>query len=175
MQRKFSNYLLFAAAVVILAGGLKIAGWLPMLTQRDLMRKYASVEDVRAELSIREIRVPSYFPQNLSWPPSTVLAQGKPFPALIMEFEQAGGKSAGLVISQSRSASFRTDGRIRIAQLKEKVGYPLKGRDATLEVGTCGNGDPCSRISWTEGNTHIAVAARATPLELIKVAESMLR
>ncbi|HZW36744.1 MAG: hypothetical protein ACM319_02465 [Deltaproteobacteria bacterium] len=175
MQRKFSNYLLFAAAVVLLAGGLKLAGWLPMLTQRDLMRKYASVEDVRAELSIREIHVPSYFPQNLSWPPSTVLAQGKPFPALIMEFEQAGGKSAGLVISQSRSASFRTDGRIRIAQLKEKVDYPLKGRVATLEVGTCGNGEPCSRVSWTEGNTYITVSARSTPLELIKVAESMLR
>jgi hypothetical protein len=175
MHRKFSNYLLFAAAIVVLAAGLKIAGWLPMLAERDLMRKYDSVEDVKAELSIREVRVPSYFPQNLSWPPSTVLAQGKPFPAIIMEFGQADGKSAGLVISQSLSASFRTDGRIRIAQLKEKVGYPLRGRDATLEVGTCGNGEPCSRVSWTEGNTHITVAARSTPLELIKVAESMLR
>jgi len=175
MPRKFPNYLLFAAAVAILLAGLKLAGWMPLLAQRDLMRKYKSVEDVKAELSIREIYVPSYFPQNLSWPPSAVLAQGKPFPALIMEFGQTEGTSAGLVISQSLSDTFRTDGKIRMAQLKEKVRYPLKGRDSTLEVGTCSSGEPCSRVSWKEGNTHITVMARSTPLELIKVAESMLR
>jgi hypothetical protein len=175
MPKPFARYLLFAAAVAILLGGLKVAGWLPLLAQKDLLRTYKSVEDVKSELSIREIYVPSYFPQNLSWPPSTVLAQGKPFPALIMVFGQVEGKGAGLVISQSLSHSFRTDGKIRIVQFKEKVRYPLKGRDSLLEVGTCGNGEPCSRLSWKEGNTHITVIARSTPLELIKVAESMLR
>ena len=175
MPGKFPNYLLFAVAVAVLLGGLKLAGWLPLLAQKDLLRPYGSVEDVKAELSIREIYVPSYFPQNLSWPPSTVLAQGKPFPAIIMEFGQAEGKSAGLVISQSLSDTFRTDGKIRIVQLKEKVRYPLKGRDSLLEVGTCANGEPCSRVSWKEGSTYITVMARSTPFELIKVAESMLR
>jgi hypothetical protein len=175
MPRKFSNYLLFAAGVVLLLGGLKLAGWLPLMAQKDLLRKYKTVEDVKSELGIREIYVPSYFPQNLSWPPSTVLAQGKPFPALVMEFGQIEGTSAGLVISQSLSDTFRTDGKIRIVQLKEKVRYPLKGRDSLLEVGTSAGGEPCARVSWREGNYHITVTARSTPFELIKVAESMLR
>ena len=175
MPRKLPGYLLFAAAVAVLLGGLKIMGRLPLLAQRDLLRQYESVEAAKAELSIRQIYVPSYFPQNLSWPPSTVLAQGKPFPALIMEFGQAEGASAGLVVSQSLSETFRTDGKIRIVQLKEKVRYPLKGRDSLLEVGTCGAGEPCSRVSWKEGDTHIVVMARSTPFELIQVAESMLR
>lgn len=175
MPGRFPNYLLFVAAVAILLGGLKLAGWLPLLAQRDLLREYKSIEDVKAELPIRQIYVPSYFPQDLSWPPSAVLAQGKPFPAIIMEFGQAEGKSAGLVISQSLSGAFRADGRIRIVQLKEKVRYPLKGRDSVLEVGTCGDGEPCSRVSWKEGNTHIDVMARSAPMELIRVAESMLQ
>lgn len=174
MARRLPNYLLFAAAIAILLGALKLAGWLPLLAQKDLLRAYKSVEDVRSELSFRQIYVPSYFPQNLSWPPSAVLAQAKPFPALIMEFGQAEGKSAGLVISQSLSETFRTDGKIRITRLKEMVRYPLKGRDSLLEVGTCGNEDPCSRVSWKEGTTYISVMARSSPLELIRVAESML-
>lgn len=175
MPRKFPSFLLFAALVAILLGGLKLMGWLPLLAQKDLLREYKSVEDVKAELNIREIHVPSYFPQDLSWPPSTVLAQGKPFPAIIMEFGRMEGKGAGLVISQALSDTFRTDGKIRIAQLKEKVRYPLKGRDSVLEVGTGGNGEPCSRLSWKEGNHRMTVTARTTPLELIKVAESMIR
>lgn len=175
MPVRVSNYLLFAAAVAIFVGGLKLAGWVPLAAQKDLLREYKSVEDVKAELSIRQIYVPSYFPQNLSWPPSAVLAQAKPFPAVIMEFGQTEGTSAGLVISQALSDTFRADGKIRIVELKERVRYPLKGRDSVLEVGTCSRGEPCSRVSWKEGNTHIVVAARSTPLELIQVAESMLK
>lgn len=175
MPRKFPNYLLFAAGVALLLGGLKLAGWLPLLAQKDLLRNYSTVEEVKAELGLREIFVPSYFPQNLSWPPSAVLAQGKPFPALIMEFGQVEGPSAGLVISQSLSDSFRSDGKIRFENLKEKVRYPLKGRDSTLEVGTGAGGGPCARLSWKEGIYHMTVTARSTPFELIKVAESMLR
>jgi hypothetical protein len=36
-------------------------------------------------------------------------------------------------------------------------------------------GEPCSRISWREKDVRITVLARLTPIELMKVAESMLR
>jgi hypothetical protein len=92
-----------------------------------------------------------------------------------MEFGQVEGPSAGLVISQSLSDTFRSDGKIRFEHLKEKVRYPLKGRDSTLEVGSTAGGEPCARVSWKEGIYHMTVTARSTPFELIKVAESMLR
>jgi len=64
---------------------------------------------------------------------------------------------------------------MEISRVRERATYPLKGRSAILEVGFCGNGEPCSRISWREKNVRITVLARLTPFELLKVAESMLR
>lgn len=175
MKKNILSLLSFAAAIAVLIAGIKIFNWIPLRVERDLMKRYGSIEEVRTELNVREILVPSYFPQDLNWPPSTILAQGKPFPAVIMEFGQSGNRETVLVIAQSVSENFLSDGRIKIVQLKEKVKYPLKGRDAVLEVGFGRKGEPCSRISWKEGRYRVTVTAKSTPLELIKVAESMLR
>jgi hypothetical protein len=62
----------------------KIANYLPMALQKDTMRKYKSIKEVKSKLNIRDVYIPSYFPQIL-WPPSTILAQDKPFVAIILE------------------------------------------------------------------------------------------
>lgn len=175
MKRGILRFLAFAGAVAVLAGGLKILSWIPAVAQKDVLREYADVEEARATTSIGKIFVPSYFPQNLAWPPSRILAQGKPFPALIMEFEKVGGKEVALLISQSASEDFSSAGKVRMLEVTESVPYPLKGRDALLEVGVCERDEPCAGISWGEGTYRIVVRARTTPFELIKIAESMLK
>jgi hypothetical protein len=92
-----------------------------------------------------------------------------------MEFEQIGTRETVLVISQALADDFRADDKIRITQLKERVKYPLKGRDSVLEVGFCKKGETCSRVSWKEGKVRIEVMAKSSPFEMLKVAESMLR
>lgn len=175
MRRKIVGLAAFAATVAVLVAGLKLLHRVPQVAQRDLMRKYSTVEEVKGVLQIRDIYAPSYYPQNLGWPPSTILAQGRPFPAVVMEFEKTGGKDTVLVISQAASAEFRAAGRIRFLEVVETLRYSLKGRDALLEVGRCARGEQCAGISWTEGEFRIAVQAKSSPFELIRIAESMVR
>lgn len=175
MGKTFLRIFTFAAAVGILAGGLKLINWVPLVAQKDLLRKYNDIQEVKTELGIRDVIIPSYFPQSLAWPPSVVLAQGKPYPAVVMEFGQMGTRETVLVISQALSDDFRADDKIRITQLKERVNYLLKGRDSVLEIGFCKKGEVCSRVSWKEGKVRIDVMAKSSPFEMLKVAESMLR
>lgn len=175
MRGKILGFFAFSAGVGILVLGLKFFNWLPLMVQTGSMREYKDVEEVKGALQITTIFIPSYFPQHLGWPPSKILAQGKPFPAVIMEFDKMAGKDTMLLISQSTSEDFLPEEKIKIIKVKESVFYPVKGRDALLRVGVCQRDEPCSGISWKEGEYRIHVLAKSTPFELIKIAESMLR
>lgn len=165
----------FAIGIAILVGATMAVNWVPVVVQGDLLREYGSVDALSASLPALPVYAPSYFPQDLRWPPSRILAQGRPYPAVLMEFERRRSGGTALVISQSAGGEFRPDGKVRIVKLKEKTSYSLKGRSARLEVGACEDGATCSRIAWTEGTYRIDVTGRSVPLELIRVAESMIR
>lgn len=178
MRSKAFGSLAFAAGLAILIIALKTLNWFPLIAQKDLMRRYGDFEEMRTALGIRQVFVPSYFPEDFRWPPTGILAQGKPYPAVIMEFERSGeGKTreVGMMIYQAAEDGFSPGGTLVISRIREQATYPLKGRPAILEVGSGVNGEPCSRISWREKDVRITVLARLTPFELMKVAESMLR
>ncbi len=166
-------YFLLAIAAVIIA--LQILHWLPMVLQKDTLRKYGSVEEVRTKLNIKELYVPSYFPQSITWPPTEILAQARPYPAVLMVFNRAGTQDATLIVSQAASDAFPGHILITFDRITENVPYLLKDRKAFLEVGTCKNADSCSRLTWTEGTSRITLTMKSPPFELIRIAESMLR
>ena len=178
MKSKAIGFLAFAAGLAILVIALKALNWFPLAAQQDLMRRYGDFEEMRMALGIRQVYVPSYFPENFRWPPTGILAQGKPFPAVIMEFGRSGeGKTGevGMMIYQATEDGFSPGGTLVISRVRERATYLLKGRPAILEVGSGVKGEPCSRISWREKDVRITVLARLTPFELMKVAESMLQ
>jgi hypothetical protein len=175
MRKIIRSLLSFGAAVGLLVVVLQLLNGMPLLVQKDLLRTYGDLDEVRSALRIAPILVPSYFPQDLSWPPEAILAQGRPFPAVIMEFGRAGVRETALVIVQADAGRAVGGGRIRIGHVRESAGYSLKGRDAVFDVGACRDGGPCSRISWREGRYRIDVTARSAPFELIEIAESMVR
>jgi hypothetical protein len=174
MNKRFLSFIYFLITVAIIVATLKFMNYLPMLIQPDTMGRYRNIEEVKSALNIRDVYVPSYFPQGLIWPPSGILAQNKPFTAVILEFKNTERKDIALIISQSTSATFRPDEKIRMRRIKEKVGYPLKGRDMILEAGVCAGEEPCSRITWSEGRYTIIVTAKSEPPALMKIAESMI-
>jgi len=174
MRKRILSFIYFLIAVAILVVTIMIINYLPMAIQADTIRKYHSIDEVRSRLNIKDIYIPSYFPQGLIWPPSLVLAQNKPFTAVITEFKKAGKEAPALILSQSASANFKTDEKIRMRGIKEKISYPLKGRDMMLEAGVCDNEEPCSRITWAEGRYTITVTAKSEPPDLLKIAESMI-
>lgn len=174
MTKKVLSFFYFTITVVILIATLKIANYLPMALQKDTMRKYHSIEEVKSKLNISDVYVPSYFPQNLVWPPSEILAQNKPFIAMVIEVNHAEKGDIALIISQSTSTEFTPDEKIKMLRIEERVSYPLKGRNMILEAGICKREEPCSRIIWDEGRYRISVTAKSTPPDLIKIVESMI-
>ena len=175
MNKKLTAFLTFVLMIGLLVAALKVMNWLPLAMQKETIRQYASVEEVRAALGMKEIYVPSYFPQQITWPPATILAQGRPFSAIVMEFTRADKRNIALVISQSEGGALNVENPIKITTVAEKVRYAMKGRDADLTVGTCENNEPCSGISWSEGTYTMTVLMKSAPFELTKIAESMIR
>lgn len=165
-------YLLLTIAAVLIV--LKTLNWLPMMVQKDMLRKFDSVEEVQSKLNIRDLHVPSYFPQSIMWPPSEILAQAKPYPAVLMIFNDAKTRDVVLVISQAASDTFSENSLLSFVQITRKVPFDLKNRKALLEVGMCKKDEPCSRISWTENNYRIVLTMKSPPFELIRIAEGML-
>ncbi len=175
MIKSIMNFFTFALAIGILVVTLKVMNWVPQTVHRDALRRYASIEEVRASLNIREIYVPAYFPQDIVWPPSEILAQGKPFPAVVLEFQDRTSGKLVLVLTQSQGTPAPAGRAIEVQSVKETVPFLMKGRNAVLIVGECTKNETCSRITWKEGAYDIAVLMKSAPFELTKIAESMLR
>lgn len=175
MKGTVRRFAAFAGGIAILVALLRLLNWIPLAAQKDLLKEYRELEEGRAAAGIEAVLVPSYFPQNLSWPPSMIWAQGTPYPALLLEFGKPVGKETVLLISQAESESFFPEERIPFLEVKESVPYSLKGREARLQVGVCPGSETCAGISWKEGRHHIVVRAKTSPIELIRIAESMLR
>ena len=175
MNKTVSRFLSFTLMIVLLILALKVINWIPLALQQDAVRRYDSLEEVRSALNRKDLYVPSYFPQQISWPPSTILAQSKPFSALVMKFTRADKRNTVLIISQSEGKALNVENPIEITVVAEKVQYAIKGRDAVLTVGFCANDEPCSGITWTEGRYTMTVLMKSTPFELTKIVESMLR
>jgi len=166
--------LAFAATVAVVVAILKAANWLPTVMEDGLLRPYATIEEARQTLHLREIRVPSYFPQHLAWPPARILAQSKPHVALVMEFRDRERGEIALTISQSERAPLYADRKLEIRKVTETVPYRLKGRSTVLTVGLCSQSDTCSRLAWVEGTLHIEAIMRSGPAELLRIADSMI-
>ena len=176
MRRIIIGFLYFVVTIAVLIGGLKLINWVPSVVQEGFVGQYKSIEEVQSKLKIREVYIPSYFPQSFKWPPDTIWAQTKPFTAIVMEFRHQEKGDIGLIISQvATGARFIPASKIRIAEVRERVAYSLKGRKAILEVGIGKNETPCSSISWTEGGYRITAVMKSSPFELLKIAESMVK
>jgi hypothetical protein len=174
MHDRTRRYLHFALTITAVVAVLMVLNRLPLLLQQGTLRTYGSIEAVQAKLNIRDLRVPSYFPQSVTWPPAEIWAQTQPYIATLMVFEHRGAPGPVLVISQTASGHPALDGGVRILRVTESVPYDLKGKKALLTVGECGQNEVCSRISWNEENAETAVSMKSSPFELIKIAESMV-
>lgn len=175
MNTRVRGFLYFLLTVAAVLATLRVLTWVPLLIQKETLRPYDSVEEVRSKLNRKDLHVPSYFPQTITWPPATILAQAIPYFLVVIVFNQAGSGEPALVLVQMESDVFPDNGYIRVKQIREKVNYQLKGRSAVLEVGACGGDDMCSRLSWSEGRSKIELTMKAGPIDLVPIAESMVQ
>lgn len=173
MTRQALRILSFALILAVVVVSLKALNWIPGALEPGLMTRYPNIRDAVATLGLREVHVPTYFPESLGWPPAAILAQSRPYPAVIMEFAHARDRQAVLVISQAASLDFEPDVAIRLRRIGEAVPLDLRGTSARLEAGTCDDGSPCSRIEWQEGGLRIVLTMKGPAVELVRIAQSM--
>src|SRR3990172_6505504 len=92
-------FLIAGLAVAFLAA----ANRLPSLIQKGFARPYDSIEEAKRSLGLDNVLVPAYFPEGITWPPSLILAQKKPYMALVMEFKKVEASETILIVIQSSS------------------------------------------------------------------------
>ncbi|MEK6700092.1 MAG: hypothetical protein AABZ10_13755 [Nitrospirota bacterium] len=173
MSKKLLSLLVFGVLITALVAALKLVNWVPSALQEGALRKYGSIDEVKAKLKITDVFAPAYYPQCFSWPPSQIAAQTRPYTAVVMEFNRKDSREACLIISQVASPHVLPEEKIKLTRVAESVRYQLRGRDALLEVGVCEENIMCSRISWNEKGYRISVAMKSAPVDLIRIAESM--
>lgn len=162
------------SAVVVLM--LAVGNWLPSLIRQDFPKRYGSIEEAGRFLGLDGILVPAYFPEGITWPPSLILAQKRPFKAVAMEFREAQSTETVMVVIQSSSPhGYRQLQRITLSEIREETEYMLKGKTAVLHTGDCDNGKPCSAMTWQDGDIYCRVLLISPPFELIRIADSMVR
>ncbi len=169
--------LLWMLALVVLAVMfLAAVNWLPSLREEGFARQYGTIDEAKRALKLNNIMVPAYFPEGIRWPPSFILAQKKPYQAVVMEFNEVKSKGTALIVVQSslRGSDAQLQ-RIRLSHVKEETQYRLKDRYVLLQVGTCDNGVQCSKMTWQDKDLFYTVILMSSPFELIKIAESMIR
>ena len=175
MKRTLGGMFVFGMMVAILIGALQLFNWVPSALQEGALQQYASVDDVRAHLRIGTVYLPVYYPPTVQWPPVLVAAQTRPYKAVITELARSDSPSETvLVISQTELPHPPLKDTIRLSSVRETVRYSLKGRAAVLEVGLCSKDEQCCRVSWQEGSYRLSLSMRSSPVELERIAESMV-
>jgi hypothetical protein len=154
---------------------LSLMNWLPSLREGGFARQYTSIEEANQALNLDAVVVPAYFPEGITWPPSFILAQKKPYQAVVMEFKGTQKRETSLIIIQSSSRGSDVQlQRIRMSEVKEETPYKLKGRSVLLQVGSCDNGTSCSKMTWQDKGISHTLIFMSSPFELIRIAESMI-
>jgi hypothetical protein len=165
--------LAFGIMVALVVALLMALNWVPTAIETGLAREYGSIEEATRTLGLKEIPVPSYFPGHISWPPSFILGQSTPFEALMMEFTSADTGDTVLVILRASGRLPEGFERITMSEVAEESEHVWEEKRAILQTGTCTTGETCSRLSWEEQGVRVSVLGLLSPVELIRIAESI--
>ena len=89
-------------------------------------------------------------------------------------FRRKEGEGLCTVMTQTAVPHRLEDRATAMERVDQTVSHMLKGRPALLEIGTCSDGSECSRLSWDDKGYHLTVLMKNKPIELIRMAESMI-
>lgn len=175
LKTKFRMFFTFAMTILATVLVLKLLNWIPLSFQKEDIRKYKTVEDVKTTLKIPKIYVPAYFPEHIKWPPAEIFAQKRPSVMVIMHFTHSDTQSFALSIYQVDSkARFEPPYRTDILYIKKESTVSVKGREGKLTLAVCRGNERCNRLSWNEGGYSLTLIADDSPENILKMAESML-
>lgn len=174
---QITRVVLFGLILSIMILGLLILNTIPSMIQEQGMRNYSSIEAAQKEAGLERVFLPAYFPQRLSWPPAEILAQGAPFPLLLVHFSE---RDSGRLVLAIRQVEYKHTAeaqqpRLAVESIRSRESIILKGRKAELLSGKCRETGQCVGISWQEADFELRLVGQLPPEEMLRMAESMVR
>ncbi|HHN64361.1 MAG TPA: hypothetical protein ENK09_03245 [Nitrospirae bacterium] len=173
MVRELKGFFYFLILVVAIVGLLKLMNLISGNLHKGYLGEFKSYEEVERVLNIKEIFRPAYLPQNMLWPPAHIFAQSSPYVTIISEYSDKDSGEIALLIIQTEGRAYYRRKELELVEVKEKTSYSINNVKGELEVGTCGDGSPCSRLSWQADRYRLVIALKAPPFELLRIAESI--
>lgn len=168
--RMYGSFFLMVLITVLV---LKLVNWLPSTFFKEDIRKFRTLDEVRAELNVARIYTPTYFPEHIQWPPSVIFAQRKPFMLIVMHFPHSDSRMHALSIYQADRHA-RYEPPLDILQQKDARAVTINNRNGTLILADCRGNERCNSLSWEEGDFRITLVSDDIPDQLMRMAKSMV-
>lgn len=145
---------------------------------------YITVEEAEYAIGLR-IFLPSYFPEYLKWPPSTIQVSRKPSLTISLVFLSRNHISPSLVIHQSPSlvihqivSNIGKSNDVELNFMEPKIPFKetqvsVGGAKGALIVGEGEDGKRWSRLSWKAADRKMVLIANCSVEDLLKIARSI--
>lgn len=144
----------------------------PLFFYQEGFMPFPSLGEAEAYLG-EKIFIPRYFPPNLSWPPSQILAQRKPFLAYVVKFQKKGEGGISLVLTVASGRHPLSGFQIVPVRTLQSIRVKIAGQSAELSVGRLRSGERCSLISWVLYGRRRTLSGLLPPAEILRMAETM--
>ncbi len=163
------GYVLFVALLSLLLLGLHAV---PHCIDAGAVRPYQKLEDVRRLFPAATLRLPTYYPERIAWPPQEILAGKRPS-VLLLHFADKNDGTLVLAIRESQLSSAQLPLRLEPVQTLQTSYFEVDGAPASLEIALCADRRPCNRVHWQADGYDYTAVGRMSGAELTRLAESM--
>lgn len=152
---------------------LRTCNFLPLALDQRGMRRYSSLEDVERVLQVRQIILPSYFPDDIAWPPREIIAGRVPDAIIILHFEHQ--RTGDLIMALAQIQGEQPLPPLRLAPVVSLGSQPIVHDEwkGVLELGLCEDRKPCNTLDLRQGTHRIRITARLAQGALSKMAKSL--
>ncbi len=165
----------FGAAVLVLAGLVRLVACVPEGLDDGPIHRFGSVEQLRDELHLR-LLLPSVFPSHLAWPPHEVLGGRRPHVAAVLHFDDRATGEPALALTQAAEGTPEAalpPTRLDPTRILAVGQAELHGRPAIVETAICDDGRPCNRVRGVIDGRPWALVSRGPVEEAVTIARSL--
>jgi hypothetical protein len=157
-----------------IAGAMMLLNKLPGLIQRPSVQSFDTIEDAEQQTGLT-ILVPSYFPDDFSWPAATIEVMQRPALAVYMVFKSRKSGADSLWIYEITSQGDKADSFVPMPKhVVQVIALPLKGAKGAFSIGKSDAGADIYQVRWKTAD-HIYVVTTTLSLDdLISMAGSMI-
>ena len=146
---------------------------LPLYINKNLLREYKNINELKNSLKIQNLPLPSYLPDSINWPPSKILGQSTPYLAIVLVLNSNIKNEPILYVGISESKIFKYPDIICSCNNSKSFTTNINGHPAKLKAGFCDEIINCSEIIIDNGKYQIVLKSKMQLPILLRISESI--